>query len=109
MADRTAQKIFEDELPPKLEGNDSVQDINAVYEFDVSGDNGGTWTLDFTKDGNYITEGSTGDADCVVKISDSDFVDMYNGDLPGPQAFMMGKINVEGDMGLAMKLQKFIG
>jgi len=42
-------------------------------------------------------------------MKDGDFVDMWEGNLPAPQAFMMGKVKIQGDMGLAMKLQNFIG
>ncbi len=108
MADLTAQDIFNEELPNKLEESGGV-DIDAIYQFDVTGDNGGTWNIDFNRDGDYVQEGENEDADCTVEIEGSDFVGMWNGDLNGQQLFMMGKISVEGDMGLAMKLQKFIG
>ena len=39
---------------------------------------------------------------------DEDFVAIREGQLDGMQAFMMGKIEVEGDMGLAMKLQEVL-
>jgi len=109
MSDLTASEIFNDILPGKLEDNDEIEDIDAVYEFDVSGDHGGTWTIDFTKDDNFVSEGSSDEADCTIEVSGSDFVGMWNGDLSGQQLFMMGKISVDGDMGLALKLQKFIG
>lgn len=109
MADLTANEIFNDILPEKLESNEDIEDIDAIYEFDVSGDDGGTWTIDFTKDDDFVSEGSSDDADCTIEVSGSDFVGMWNGDLSGQQLFMMGKISVDGDMGLALKLQKFIG
>lgn len=108
MADLTAQQIFNEKLPNKLEESGGV-DIDAIYQFNVTGDDGGTWNIDFDRDGDYVQEGENEDADCVVEIADSDFVGMWNGDLNGQQLFMMGKISVEGDMGLALKLQKFIG
>ena len=109
MADLTSQEIFNEILPEKLQSNEDIGDIDAVYVFDISGDDGGTWTIDFTKDEDFVSEGSSDDADCTIEVSDSDFVGMWNGDLSGQQLFMMGKISVDGDMGLALKLQKFIG
>jgi putative sterol carrier protein len=35
-----------------------------------------------------------------------DFVDMREGKANGQQLFFAGKLKIEGDMGLAMKLQK---
>ncbi|QDG54416.1 SCP2 sterol-binding domain-containing protein [Persicimonas caeni] len=105
----TAQEIFSETLPNKLEGNEKIQSINSVYQFNITGDDGGSWTVDFTKDGDYVSEGESDDADVTIEMKDSDFVDMWEGKLPGPQAFMMGKIKIQGDMGLAMKLQTFMG
>ena len=103
------QEIFSDTLPGRLESSDKIEGIDATYQFNISGDDGGTWTVDFTKDSDYVTEGEADEADCVIDMKDGDFMDMWNGKLPGPQAFMMGKIKIQGDLGLAMKLQKFIG
>ncbi len=105
----TAQEIFSETLPTKLEDNDKIQDIDSVYQFNITGDDGGSWTVDFTKDTDYVSEGEADDADVVIEMKDGDFIDMWEGKLPGPQAFMMGKIKIQGDMGLAMKLQSFMG
>lgn len=48
-------------------------------------------------------------AQCTVKVSFEDFTKMMNGKLDPTTAFMMGKIKIEGDMGVAMKLGKVIG
>ncbi len=110
MSDLTARKIFEETLPEKLEENpDSAKATNAIYVFNLTGDEGGTWTLDFKKDDDFVSEGESEDAECTVTMSDSDFVDMWQGNLNPAQAFMMNKISIEGNMGLAMKLQNFIG
>lgn len=46
-----------------------------------------------------------GEADCTVKISMEDFASLMSGDLNPMGAFMGGKMKIEGDMGVAMKLQ----
>ena len=109
MGDLNSAKIFNDILPGKLAENEDIGDIDAVYQFNITGDNGGSWSIDFTKDSDFVAEGEHDDPDCAIEVSDSDFVGMWNGDLSGQQLFMMGKISVDGDMGLALKLQKFIG
>ncbi len=45
------------------------------------------------------------DADCVVQVSLSDFIELTKGKLNPMNAVMSGKIKIEGDMGVAMKLQ----
>ena len=104
-----AAEIFNTEMPSKLNADSAnVSKVDAVYQFNIDGDNGGTWTVDLTKESDFVSEGAADSPDCVVKMKESDFVDMWTGKLPGPQAFMMGKLTIEGDMSLAMKLQKFI-
>ncbi len=43
-----------------------------------------------------------------MSLAAEDFVAISSGELDGMQAFMVGKIQVEGDMGLAMKLQTLL-
>lgn len=110
MSDYNARQIFEEVLPAKLEKSpEKAKSTNAIYQFNITGDDGGTWTLDFTKDSDFVSQGESDAAQCTITMKDSDFVDMWDGRLSGPQAFMMNKIKIQGNMGLAMKLQNFIG
>ncbi len=43
-------------------------------------------------------------ADCVVRVSLSNFEKLMSGDMNAMGAFMMGKLKVDGDMSVAMKL-----
>jgi putative sterol carrier protein len=47
-------------------------------------------------------------ADCTLKMTLDDFGDMISGKLDGMSAFMTGKLKIEGDMGVAMKLQSIL-
>ena len=48
------------------------------------------------------------DADCTLKMDFSDFSDLIERKLDGMTAFMTGKLKIEGDMGVAMKLQSIL-
>jgi putative sterol carrier protein len=48
------------------------------------------------------------DADCTLRMDFGDLDDMINGKLDGMTAFMTGKLKIEGDMGVAMKLQSIL-
>lgn len=43
-------------------------------------------------------------ADCTLKLSIDNFEKMMSGDLNPMMAFMTGKLKIEGDKGVAMKL-----
>ena len=47
-------------------------------------------------------------ADCTLKMDFADLSDMVGGKLDGMTAFMTGKLKIEGDMGVAMKLQSIL-
>ena len=43
-------------------------------------------------------------AECVVRVSISNFEKLMSGDMNPTGAFMMGKLKIDGDMSVAMKL-----
>ncbi|MCV0425248.1 MAG: SCP2 sterol-binding domain-containing protein [Roseibium sp.] len=49
-----------------------------------------------------------GDADCTIKMSAEDLGDLLTGELNPTAAFMGGKMQVEGDMSVAMKLGNIV-
>jgi len=49
------------------------------------------------------------DADCTVSLSLTDFVSLTKGELNAMNAVMSGRIKIEGDMNVAMKLQTLFG
>ncbi len=59
-------------------------------------------------EGSEVTE-SDDDADVTLTAPADVFEDLLKGDLSGASAFMSGKLKVDGDMGLAMKLGQLLG
>ena len=105
----TVKDVFERTMPERLKNKpDVVSKINAVYQFNISGPNGGAWSVDCTKPGGEVTPGQTDGAKCTVSANDADFLNIVNGKLNPQMAFMSGKLKIQGDMGLAMKLQQIL-
>lgn len=50
-----------------------------------------------------------GEADCRLKLSRADFMDIVAGRQSPQAAYMTGKVKLEGDLGLAMQLGKLLG
>ncbi len=48
------------------------------------------------------------EADCTITMSTEDFEAMLDGELDPAMAFMTGKLKVDGNMAIAMSLQKVI-
>ena len=105
----SVKDVFENHMPNRLKSKpDVVSKINAVYQFNISGPGGGSWSVDCTKPGGEITSGQASGAKCTVACSDADFLNIVNGKLNAQMAFMSGKLKIQGDMGLAMKLQQIL-
>lgn len=106
----SAKEIFEQKIPEKLQSKgDKIANINTIYEFNITGDGGGVWSIDLTDGKKAVTAGSTGQAKCTVTVASSDFSDIIEGKLNPQMAFMTGKLKVAGDMGLALKLGSILG
>jgi putative sterol carrier protein len=106
----TPKTVFEEDLPKKLkEKGDAVTKTNAVFQFNLTGDDGGSWWIDTTKSGGETGAGKNENAKCIVTMAAGDFIDMVTGKLNGQMAFMTGKLKLEGDMMLAMQLGSVLG
>ena len=60
------------------------------------------------KDGKAsLTEGAAPGPDVTLIMADDDLIALLKGELNGMQAFMTGKLQLEGDMMLAQRLGSF--
>ena len=105
----TPKEIFDAMAEAFTADPNKAEGVTAVYQFVITGDNGGKWFADTTGDTPNIGEGEHDNPNVTITCADQDFVDIKSGKLNGQMAFMTGKLKIAGDMGLAMKLQKIIG
>ena len=82
-----------------------VQRVNAVYQFNVLGDDGGTWVVDLKNGAGDVWAGQHDDADCVISMNREDFMALATGRINPLNAFMQGRIRVQGDIMMATRLQ----
>jgi len=83
---------------------DKAQGVNAVIQYDIAGDHGGTWHA-VIKDGTCtVKSGGAPSPSLTINMAAQDWLDMIAGKLSGQMAFMSGKLKLKGDMGLAMKI-----
>jgi putative sterol carrier protein len=82
---------------------------DAVFQFEVSGDEAGQWYAAIQNGELTLGEGASADPDMTVKAASGDLLDIINGELNAVNAFMQGKVKLDGDLTLAMKLQALLG
>ena len=90
----------------------TLQEITDRFKTAVGDDSGLGKSLKFDLKGDgfiYLNGGTVNNedlpADCTIVVSKDDFEAMGEGKLDPTMAFMQGKIKVNGDMSVAMKLQ----
>lgn len=89
--------------PQKAEG------VDAVFQFNLTGDNGGQYWIKVANQQAHVEAGEHNDPTMVITSTADDYIALVNGELNPMMAFMQGKIKVKGDMGLALKLQTMFG
>ncbi len=75
--------------------------LNGRYQFDITGEGGGTWVVAI-KDGTCEIAAGPGDFDWRFELDTDTFIGMTTGDFMGQEAFMLGRVTVEGDPILGM-------
>ena len=100
-------QLFDELLPSAIaRAPKAAGEVGAKYVFKLSGEGGGTWTVDLKPPSASITRGIQAGADCVIEVSAADFLQMLRNPAMGMQLFMEGKLRVSGDPMMAMRLQK---
>jgi len=89
--------------------NDKLAGTTAVYQFVLTGKGGGSFYLPLEDGKGHPREGTAENPDITVTISMEDFHNLVEGKLSPMAAFMSGRIKIEGEMALSLKLQRLIG
>lgn len=79
--------------------------LNATLKFDCGDD--GCIFIDGKSTPNTVSN-ENAEADCTVGITLENLNALLTGDLEPATGFMMGKLKVSGDMGVALRLQRVV-
>jgi putative sterol carrier protein len=100
--------LFDNKLPAAMAAHpDKAKEIGHIFQMNIGGDAGGSWTIDTTAAGPSCKAGTAASAECTIDIAADDFQKLAeNPQANGMQLFFAGKLKVKGNQMLAMKLQK---
>lgn len=105
MADAPSSAKQSFEVMPSRFNKEAAKGLNAVYQFDLSGDGGGKWHAIIKDQTIEVKEGQHASPSITISMAAQDYLDMLSGKLNGQVAFMSGKLRISGDMGLALRMQ----
>ena len=101
------QDLFNNKLPGALERNaEDAKEIDATFQLNIEG--AGQWFVDCSEDNGVSCKPGTGDdPDVTMAMSAEDFQELYEDpQTAGMSLFFAGKLKVEGNQMLALKMSK---
>ena len=106
----TPKDIFEKHIADALVKNPALaRDVNAVFHFDLGGPAGGQWTLDLTREQDWVAGGLQGTPQMTITVSDADFISVVAGKMNAQTAVITGKLKFKPmNIALAAKLSKVL-
>lgn len=102
------QEVFQIIDAALKEDPSRAQGTVAVYQFNITGEGGGSYQVVLRENEGHAVEGAPETPDCTLTIDAEDFKQMVDGQLNGTEAFMSGKLQIDGDMSLALRLNDII-
>ena len=88
-------------IPEKAAG------LSAVVQYHLTGDDGGDFIISIENDECKVAEGIAEDPVMTMTADGAYFGDVLLGKADGMKGFMDGKLQLAGDLNLAMKLTSF--
>jgi len=85
-----------------------LKSATGIYQFNVTAPAGQThtWTVDLRNAPGSVKSGPAAKADCTLTLKEEDLIALVNGKLNGQQAYMQGKLKIQGNMSYALKLSQ---
>ncbi|CAB0010695.1 unnamed protein product [Nesidiocoris tenuis] len=103
----TVSKAFE-LLKNEMENDTEklVESVRGIFCLKVKNKDGkdGMWIINTKGGKGTITYNGTDKPDVTITINDEDITDLLTGKLNPQKAFFQGKLKIQGNMGLALKL-----
>ena len=92
----TVRGLIEQELPRRIKAKGkAARNLNAVIHLDISGDEGGRWTVDLTRPDRWVTWGLKGSPTVTVRCGDEDLLLIATGKKDPKMAAFTGALVFE--------------
>jgi putative sterol carrier protein len=86
---------------------DRAAGVEAIVQYHLTGEEGGDWIINIAGGKCTVTEGVHPSPKMTMTADAREFADILLGKMDGMAAFMQGRLQLAGDLNLAMKLTSF--
>lgn len=104
MEAKTSREFFECILPGRFKP-DKAMGIDVVVQVSIVGPSGGDWVVTIRNQQLEVKKGTHPSPKLLVKMAEKDYLDVVNGKTSGEKAFFSGKLQLKGDIMLALRLK----
>ena len=101
----TIPELFES-MPDRF-NSAAATGINKIIQWNITGDDAGVWAFQIVNGIGRLIPGGVDRPDATFTVKGKDWLAIAEGRLDSMKAFMTGKLKVNGDMMLAMKVPQF--
>lgn len=105
MAEITVQELM-DRMPGAFLP-DQAEGVDAVIQYHLSGAEGGDWIVTIRDQKCTVEKGTTENPTMTLIADSQDYKDVILGKLDAMSAFMQQKLQLKGNLNLAMGLMKY--
>jgi putative sterol carrier protein len=105
VAAMSMKPIF-DAMPLSI-NRDAAKDANTVYQFNLSGEGGGQFAVRIKNGDCTVEEGTATAPDVTICAAAADYMNIVTGAYPFGLAFVNGRLKVEGDLRLLLRMGKY--
>jgi putative sterol carrier protein len=91
-------------LPDKFDAQ-AASSMNVVYQFNLSGPQGGQYYLAVKDQACSVQTGVHPAPQVTLSMTGEDCIGILTGRLDGPSTFLSGRLQIAGDLGLAIQLK----
>jgi putative sterol carrier protein len=102
----TPTELFE-RLPARFRA-ERAGDLRAIYAFELTGDDGGEWTVRVGDGALTVEPGLATAADVTVTASAADWIAIVEGRMDPQLAYLTKKLRVSGNLQLALRLREVV-
>jgi putative sterol carrier protein len=105
METKTPREFFEKVLPNRFKP-EKAAGVDVTVQVSIDGPNGGDWTVIIKNQQLEVKEGTHPSPTLLIKMKETDYLDVVNGEMSGEKAFFTGKLQLKGNIALALRLKE---